>query len=472
MDNNTPSSGAVRSGLCVAASRLARMSYPARPLPPLPDAHVPAPLPVAEVPAPLLEGSDSGRQLGIAVLAYLVATTLLITWAPFDFAWQPAYALTTVWTWSDLVLNVVMFVPLGFFFQSAHARSGAHAWWVVGLLGAALSAGIEGGQLFLASRYTSHLDVVTNGLGAALGARVFELLRPRIRVGSGAVSALALELPLTGLVMLLVPLLWVFGFASAGSARLWLLLPVATFGGAVLGAVHGAYLEPSTRAGRGALALVVAGWFLVAALPGAATHWEVLLTGVAVAVGAAVLRSLAASRARARDGAQRVELPTLRLVLPLFASYVTLASLWPFSAVDGVWRGGWALAPARDGLSRVLLMQSLEYLAAFTVVGYITAELHGRRNVSYAEAWPRVLRRAGALVLLLECARGWNSTIGASGALALLAIGAGLFGGWLYHLQRDHVRTLLARPVPFALRAVAGRRVQPMASGESASRTT
>jgi len=440
------------------------MSYPARLLEPSTPAAAPS--------VPPLQGSDSGRQLGLAVLAYLVVTTLLITWAPFDFGWQDEYATTTVWTWSDLVLNVVMFLPLGFFWQSAYARARAHAWWMVGLIGAALSAGIEGGQLFLASRYTSLLDIATNGLGAALGARLFDLLRPRLLVGAGAVSALALELPLTGLVMLLVPLLWVFGFASAGSTRLWLLLPVATFGGAVLGAVHGAYLEPSTRASRGGLALVTAGWFVAAALPGAAMHWEVLLTGAAVAVGAAVLRSLAAARARDRDGAQRVELPTLRLMLPLFASYVTLASLWPFSAVDGVWRGGWALAPARDGLSRVLLMQSLEYLAAFTIVGYITAELYGRSNASYADAWPRVLRRAGALVLLLEFARGWNSTIGASGALALLAVGAGLFGGWLYHLQRDHVRTLLARPVPLVLRVVPSRRVQPEASGASVSRTT
>jgi hypothetical protein len=287
---------------------------------------------------------------------------------------------------------------------------------------------------------------------------VFEVLRPRLRVGSGAVTALALELPLTGLVMLLVPLLWVFGFASADTARLWLVLPVAAFGGAVLGAVHGAYLEPSPRAGRAGLLAVSAGWFLIAALPGTATHWEVLLAGTVVAMGAALHRSQAASRARARDGAQRVELPTLRLVLPLFATYVTLSALWPLTAVDGVWRGAWMLAPARGDLSRVLLMQSLEYLAAFTVVGYITAALHGRRNTSYAEAWPRVLARAGALVLLLEFARGWNSTLGASGILALLAVGAGVFGGWLYHLQRDHVRTLLSRPVPLPFAA----RVSPL----------
>ncbi len=396
-------------------------------------------------------GSASGRRLGAAVLAYLVMVTLLITWAPFDFAMRPQHGLTALWKWSDLVLNVVMFAPLGFFWQSIAARASRavpSSWWAVGLLGATLSAVIEGGQLFLASRYTSLFDVATNGLGAAIGARVYDLVRPRLRVGAGAVSALALDLPLTGLVMLLVPLLWVAGFGSGASDRLWLTLPVALFGGAIMGAVHGAYLHAAQPRGRTGLALVVAGWYVTAALPGGAARWDVLAAGATLAVGMALLRSHAAARARARDGAQRVELPTLRLVLPFLAVYLTLSALWPLTAVNGAWVGGWALAPATDELSRRLLMQSLEYLAAFTIVGYITAELHGRDNARYRAVWPRVLRPTAALVLLLEFARGWHAAIGASGVLSLLAIGAGLFGGWLYHLQRDHVRTLRERPSP------------------------
>jgi hypothetical protein len=49
------------------------------------------------------------------------------------------------------------------------------------------------------------------------------------------------------------------------------------------------------------------------------------------------------------------------------------------------------------------------------------------------------------LVLLLEVGRGWNVFHGASVSMGALALAAGLFGGWLYHLQRDHVLTLLAR---------------------------
>ncbi len=390
-------------------------------------------------------GSRTGRQLGVAVLLYLAVTTLMITWAPFNFATRPQHGLTSIWTWSDLILNVVMFIPLGLFCQSVRGTGRHVPWWMVGVLGAAFSAVIEAGQLFLPDRFTSIFDVVTNGMGAAIGARLFAALRPRVRVGAGTVSVLALDLPLVGLVMLLVPLLWASGFGSAGSARLWLILPVAAFGGAILGAVHGAYLEHTGRVQRWAMLVAAALWFLVAALPGASGSWDVLVAGATLAVGAAWLRSYAASRARQREGAQRIELPTLRLVLPLFALYFVLSALWPLDAIDSRWRAAVMLAPARADLSNALLMRAIEYLAALTIVGYVTAELHGRSNAPYGAVAGRVLGSATMLVALIELTRGWNTMHGASGALALLGVGAAMFGGWLYHLQRDHVRTLLGR---------------------------
>lgn len=390
-------------------------------------------------------GSRTGRMLGSAVLLYLAVTTLLITWAPFNFAARPQHGLTSIWTWSDLLLNVVMFVPLGLFCQSVVWRELRTPWWMVGVFGAVFSAVIEAGQLFLPDRFTSLFDVFTNGIGAGIGARTYTALRARLPLGAGTVSVLALDLPLMGLVMLLIPLLWSSGFGSAGSSRLWLILPVAAFGGGVLGAVHGAYLDHSGRVRRSLMLLATALWFLVAALPGASGSWEVLLAGATLAVGMAWLRSYSAARARQRDGAQRVELPTLRLVLPLFAAYLVLSALWPLDAVDGQWRAAFTLSPARADLSQALLMRAIEYLAALTVVGYVTAELYGRSDAPYARVVGRVAVSSAVLVVLIELTRGWHTIQGASGALGLLGIGAALFGGWLYHLQRDHIRTLLGR---------------------------
>ncbi|TVP45033.1 MAG: VanZ family protein [Gemmatimonadales bacterium] len=399
-----------------------------------------------------MTAADSGSRLGQGLLVYFVVAVLFVTWAPFGFVVPGSMSVTTAWTWSDLVLNVVMFLPLGFFWQASRPRGSTTPWWVVGLAGAALSLAIETGQLFLPERYSSPFDVVTNGLGAAVGARLFERVRPRLRVGAESASMLALELPLAGLALLLTPLLWVSGFGSVGTERVWLMLPLAAFGGAVLGAVHGAHLEARGNAGRGGLLVAVLAWFLVAALPGAASRPDVLLAGSIVALLAAWLRSLATARARRGGRERRVELPTLRLVLPFFAAYLVLSALWPASGsglpslldgLDGSWRGAWTLSPAQPELTRALMMRTLEYLAAFTLVGYMTAEFHGRQNTRYGRAALRVFGYALVLVLVLEGARGWSVSVGASYSVGLLGIGAAICGGWLYHLQRDHVRTLL-----------------------------
>lgn len=418
------------------------------------------PLPILrDMPA----ATPSGRRLGGAVLAYLVTVTLLITWAPFDFAARPQHGLTSLWTWSDLLLNVLMFVPLGFLWQAAtreargepRVATGTHrAVLPAFLVGALLSGIIETGQLFLADRFTSLLDVLSNAVGAMLGAWALRRLQSRLQVTSGTVRALALDLPLSGVIVLLLPLLWTWSVGDDGPARTPLLWMAAYTGGVLIGSVHGSYLSTSSRARDASVAATA--WLLVGAMPTVlrSPSHEVLLHSLGAALLAALVsgwRSDRAARQRRIDGTQRVEYRALRLAMPTFAVYLTLCALWPLTAIDGLWRAAWMLAPAATALSRGLLLSSLAHLAAFTVVGYVTAEFHGRDNQRFVASWPRVVRTVVPLAILLEWARGWNATIGASGIVFALAVASGLFGGWLYHLQRDHVRALRERSVTGAV---------------------
>ncbi len=67
----------------------------------------------------------TGRRLGNAALLYLALTITVITLAPFQFELRPVHGLTTQWGSFDLVMNVVMFVPVGFIYALSrwHARS-------------------------------------------------------------------------------------------------------------------------------------------------------------------------------------------------------------------------------------------------------------------------------------------------------------------------------------------------------------
>ena len=393
-------------------------------------------------------------RLGRAILGYLAAITLIITLAPFRFATAPTHGLTDLWDWSDIVMNIVMFVPFGFVYQLTRPAGSPVRWVRVLLLGAAISGIIETAQLFEATRYTSLVDIATNTAGAVLGAWIYAVVLRRIE-GRSTVRSLALELPLMGLVYLLVPLMWLAGLASGGTERAWLVLLIVPFATGVLGTVFAAYIEPDRQLHRGWLLVAVLGWYVVALLPGTIRDRDLLLAGVAVAMGAAWLRRAATARYRARNTSRRFELPTLRLVLPFFAAYLALSSLWPLDAADGSWVGMWALLPDQESTTRDIFV-ALEHVAAFTLVGYVIAEYHGRDLEPYGKIAGRVALWGGGLSLVLELARGAHPAYRASALMVVFTVGAAIFGGWLYQLQRDHVRALLVRRTPWSAADRAG----------------
>ena len=393
-------------------------------------------------------------QLGRAILGYVAVITAVITLAPFRFATSPVHGMSWVWTVSDIVLNIVMFVPLGFLHQltraPAHGTEGderARSWLRALVLGATVSASIELAQLFESERFTSFIDIVTNATGALVGSVLHSIVARRVRAAS-AVRSLALELPLMGLLYLLVPLVWLAGLTSGDGARPWLLLPIAAVAGGVLGTVHAAYVAPAKPRSLWWLVGATIAWYAVAVLPSGIRNASIVAAGGALAVGVSALRSIAT--ARYREGApataegRRFELPTLRLLLPLFAAYLALSSLWPLDAAEPVWYAGIALLPPWIEATKENVLVALEHIAAFTLVGYIIAEFHGRAVRDYRHMLPRVVLWSGGISLMLEATRGWHPLYGASASMLLLTCAAGGFGGWLYHLQRDHVRALLA----------------------------
>jgi len=84
--------------------------------------------------------------------------------------------------------NVLLFVPLGLLLCWGFPRVPAAAVWAVCVLG---SIAVEAGQAgFLPGRDPSLLDVLMNGLGAAIGVLLYRALsgrlRPRVPVLTGA----------------------------------------------------------------------------------------------------------------------------------------------------------------------------------------------------------------------------------------------------------------------------------------------
>src|SRR5688572_19212790 len=152
---------------------------------------------------------DTGARLGAALLAYMVGVTLIVALLPFNFAWPERWQVSVGDDPYDAIVNLLLFVPLGFLFRLAMPRERQGSILLVVRDAAVISIGIEAMQLFDTTRQSTLLDVIANTVGAALGALAFDRIARSARVNGRLIGWLGLEIPLMGLVYLLVPLLWV-----------------------------------------------------------------------------------------------------------------------------------------------------------------------------------------------------------------------------------------------------------------------
>ena len=161
-------------------------------------------------------GPDARRtatHLTLALLGYFVLVTAVITLSPFDFSLR-RFRIYVRLVPSDIVANIALFVPLGFLGRglvSASARGGRVVW-----VAAACSLLIETAQIFIRRRYVSPIDVVSNSCGAWLGVVLRDWLERWALWHPRLVGRIGLDVPLVGLLYLLVPQLWL---SSVGHDR-------------------------------------------------------------------------------------------------------------------------------------------------------------------------------------------------------------------------------------------------------------
>ncbi|MGE0160496.1 MAG: VanZ family protein [Gemmatimonadales bacterium] len=392
----------------------------------------------------------SGRRLGTAVLLYLATAVAVITLAPFEFETRPVHGLTARWGVYDLVMNVVMFVPVGFVYALSRARARATTWatWLGAVaLGALLSGAVELAQVFAPSRFPSLFDLAANTAGAGLGAWLAAAALAKAEAGT-TVRALAVDLPLMGLVYLMAPLLWLVALGADDPERAWAMAPLAVGAAWAIASAFTSFEEAT----RSRVLFVTGAWTAVALLPGAVQRPALAAAVAAVALAVAWARTVAPAHITHETGdsgapSRRFEAATLRVVLPLFAVYLVLACLLPWSAPTQGWSATLGL-PVRGDLRDPDIYRVLEQIAAFTLLGYAVAEHRGRVRHGAVELLASILAWTIPAATLFQAIQGWHPAYRASGLLLALTIAAAVGGGRIYVLQLEHVRALAARPRP------------------------
>ena len=390
-------------------------------------------------PAPF---ARTGKRLGLAVLAFVVVTIVVVTLDPFHFRVPRHFRLTWWDGWFDVAANIALFTVPGFLFAFARqavrgpegdARYRRSTLRQALLCGIALSATIEFVQLFEPARYSSLTDVATNAIGALLGAALFLRVANTLRADSPLIGMFALEMPLMGLVYLLVPLTLLasltlpHGVGTATAPGTLSLLALALFLGVLLGHVQRYRLGPGALARPTRTAAVAGLGFGVCVLPIAPYHPIVLVLGAAIAM--ATTWFFGGSRFGGSIHAdRRFEAAALRRAAPCFLGYLVLTAL---------------ASPASARLSKVLILGDVESIAAFTVLGFLLAEWMGRREFRFRIAAGIVAALCMATAIgLLAVQHPAHLTLGALAGLVIRAV-SGAYGGWIYHLQRAHIQALV-----------------------------
>ncbi len=328
-------------------------------------------------------------RLALALLGYFTFITLVITLSPFEFAWrQPVVAIR--FRAVDAILNVALFLPIGFLLRSLQ-RTRRHAGWRVVAVAFMLSVLIEFVQVFLPGRLPSPLDVAANTAGAGAGVWIRDRVERASFWHRDAVGRIGLDTPLVALLYLLVPQLWLSCVGIADD--------------------RGRLLTASMLLGAGAIVFVDV------------------------------------RRGQGRTGERRFELETLRRFIPLFGLYLVAAALWPPFREVVRWHGELGVAGRMRHASVIGVLLLLEQMGGFTLFGYAIAEWRGRRELTLAADLPLVTAAALLLAASLEATEGFLAGPGASLPAALLSTAGAAYGAVVYHVARSHVRMLRAPPI-------------------------
>jgi VanZ family protein len=353
---------------------------------------------------------------------------VLATLSPFNFAQHEERSLGVVWMLDDVLLNLLLLFPAGFLAQLAHGvRTGPRSLHVL-LAALLLSASVELLQLYLPSRHGNVVDIAANTLGAWLGAR--SELRLSAWLEQRMSEELVLELPLSGALYVVTPLLLMQGLSARVLSHAWLSLPLACFVGTICAALYVQRIARRSTIGPLAFSLRIAA---VLALTQTATAFRhpaafVACTGCAFATTYVLIRRLR----RPSDAQRRFEAPTMWRALPWLVLYLLLLLLEPrwFHAAPHVLGG------------QLRALRLLETFAALTLAGYVVSQLRARQmeRRSLVAGLSVVGALYGALAASLQ------PTLSPASALVhVLAMSLGAASGvLLHHAQISLIKTLRA----------------------------
>ena len=364
-----------------------------------------------------------------SLLIYMIVVIYLITLAPFRF--QFFQISNSIWmiNLADIIGNLALFFPIGYLFRMIRPDKRVSNYLMIMFFGFLLSLSIELLQLYIPGRFSSVSDVVCNTLGAGIGALAFTAINSLAVFRKGLIPYYGL--PITYIVYLLAPLLWLGGLRVSGGEifrPLAMLIP-GSIGAYILITIFRLRVNFISANSRPADVFPVVLWYILGIAPAfVRSPYYASISVISlwlIVVGITKFYRPSAQRDR------RFEIPLLNAVLPVYLLYMIVINMYPFSAV------GWqfTLIPA-DTANLVApsfadMFRMVEYVGSFSLLGYIVSERLGRQINGIKISTVIIF----AAAIFMELMKGFQA--GNTGSLFFLMIsfGSGIFGSFIYRMQ-------------------------------------
>ncbi|MDQ7073610.1 MAG: VanZ family protein [Gammaproteobacteria bacterium] len=376
------------------------------------------------------------------MLLYAVLLILLLTLMPYQFIWPDQVQWMLIDTFSDVIKNLFLFLPIGFLYALAHPQSTNALYSKALLFGFLLSCSVELLQLLLHNRYSTGSDVISNTLGSLIGVFAYQKLQKQLKTDDLS-RLMALEYPLMFDIYLLTFLIWLNGSTlSEEPSRLALLPLLALLGARIFGSVLAYQATHTHRAQlRQKTFFITLLWFAIAAVP--ALFQNPYWTGMVV-LAVAFLATQQLHRLQLKPAPERrFEIRTLKPALPILLLYLFLLTFWPlhFSSQDWHLQLVWAeTMPFSDGIQ----FRIIELFVGFTLLGFFISECHGRQQISALQQAAYQFSYLLLSLLTLTLLHGFHLTKTVQGVELLIFSGGYFSGLMLYHLQQQQIKAILS----------------------------
>lgn len=279
--------------------------------------------------------AESRARLCFVLLVYYVAVVSVVALAPFGFSLDADVRVVPMTTLFDSVNSALLFVPLGFLYPLTRPRRDPSRVRIIGW-GVLVALLVMLAQLFEADRETPMIELLTATVGVAVGMELLAIVNRRMRASTRFSGRLSLELPLVGLIYMLMPVVLTTSLGAPGDPqRVLLLLPLALLAARLISGVQQYHFGPAGVFTNRAMSMIAAGWLALTAFP---TFVQEPLLVLGVVLLAALATYYWSARPVVHGLDRRFEGDILRAASPFLVAYFVAVGVLPLVGGIGSWR--------------------------------------------------------------------------------------------------------------------------------------